>query len=129
MTNLNAILSRLHSLVTKAKIAALTLNGKVFEFDVNLANGDGHSSGELMVHHGVFSRPPLGTTAVILFPRGDKNLGIAVATRGKNPPAKVLSEAEAALYSASGDFVMLDGKGGAVINLAAMMSVVATSLK
>lgn len=64
---------------------------------------------------GFTSHPPVGTDAIVLFPQGDRNNGVVVATNHQASRMKGLQPGEVAIFDSQGQSVYLT-RAGIVIN-------------
>lgn len=97
---LRPLVQRLRLMISRGMVRALTTTEEGAErLTALLLDGELAQGIEMVQQFGMASNPPAGSDLVVLFPGGDRSLGLAVASEHRRSRPS-LEQGEAALYSA-----------------------------
>ncbi len=97
---LNPLKQRILLLIGRGLIQALRQTQGLPELAAELLRGEARDNLVLMQDFGLASLPPAGGECVVLFPGGDRSLGLVVATDDRTRRPQDLAEGDCAIYSA-----------------------------
>ncbi|MEM9378410.1 MAG: phage baseplate assembly protein V [Planctomycetota bacterium] len=82
---------------------------------VRLLSGEVADRVHVVQEYGFASRPPAGSEAVVVCAGGDRSHPIVVGTLDRRNPGPELAEGDVAVFSSSGDVIVLQAAGGVAV--------------
>lgn len=102
---------RVLSMIGCAIIQAVKDSGNLQVLKLSMLRDELKEDVERIQEYGFTSNPPKGSEAVVVFPQGNREFGVVIATDSATYRLKNLPEGAVALYNKNGDYVKLtEGK-------------------
>ena len=112
---LRPITNKLSLMLGRAVIRALTTDNGKLQIDAEIFADDIVTKREYFTHHGLFSRPPIGSHCLIACPGGRRENAVIVAVKSNANIPDQAATAEIALYTSQGSVIALMPNGDIAI--------------